>query len=218
MDFEPGTRYQYSLSHDVLGAVIEVVSGQSFGEYLYEHIFKPLGMKNTGFKWTPELKAKMSDQFMYNEETSKTKPMTLNNPYVFSDTYESGGAGLISTADDYILFLDAMCNGGLSKEGYRLLSMESIDEMRKDQLGRASRRILTLWGKSATATGWAFAPWLTGEVSGARSPVGEFGWDRCCWCLRPDWCRIASPSSMSSMSIIAVLSTVQYINHQRPGL
>jgi CubicO group peptidase (beta-lactamase class C family) len=177
LDFEPGTRYQYSLSHDVLGAVIEVVSGQSFGEYLYEHIFKPLGMKNTGFKWTPELKARMSDQFMYNEETSKTKPMTLNNPYVFSDTYESGGAGLISTADDYILFLDAMCNGGLSKEGYRLLSMESIDEMRKDQLGRASREDFDLMGKVGYSYGLGVRTMVDREVSGARSPVGEFGWD-----------------------------------------
>ena len=56
----------------------------------------------------------------------------------------------------------------LSKEGYRLLSMESIDEMRKDQLGRPGR-ILTLWGKSATATGWAFAPWLTGSIRSQES-------------------------------------------------
>lgn len=63
LDFEPGTRFQYSLSHDVLGAVIEVVSGQQLSKYLDENIFKPLGMKNTGFKLTPHLKAKLSGQF-----------------------------------------------------------------------------------------------------------------------------------------------------------
>lgn len=177
LDFEPGTRYQYSLSHDVIGAVIEAVSGKGFGKYLYDHIFGPLGMENTGFKWTPKLKSNMSHQFMYDETTMTSSPMTLNNPYIFSDNYESGGAGLISTVDDYILFLDAMCNGGVNKEGYRVLSMESIDEMRKDQLGNASKEDFDLHGKIGYSYGLGVRTLIDKEISGARSPLGEFGWD-----------------------------------------
>jgi CubicO group peptidase (beta-lactamase class C family) len=74
LDFEPGTRYQYSLSHDVLGAVIEAATGQRFGSYLDEHIFKPLGMKDTGFELTPERKSNLSGQFIYHEDTSSSPP------------------------------------------------------------------------------------------------------------------------------------------------
>jgi CubicO group peptidase (beta-lactamase class C family) len=177
LDFEPGTRYQYSLSHDVLGAIIEIVTGQRFGAYLDEHIFKLLGMKNTGFELTPERKANLSEQFMYHEDTSTSTPMTLENCYILSENYESGGAGLVSTSDDYILFLDAMCNGGVSQEGYRLLSMESINEMRKDQLHAVSKRDFDLFGKVGYSYGLGVRTLVDKEISGARSPLGEFGWD-----------------------------------------
>ena len=134
LEFEPGTHFLYSLSHDVLGAVIEVVSGQRLGEYFDNHIFKPLGMRNTGFELTPERKANMSDLFEYDMKTKASLPIPNRNRYVLTKNYESGGAGLISTVDDYLLYLDAMCHGGISKEGHRILSMESIDLMRQDQM------------------------------------------------------------------------------------
>lgn len=177
LDFEPGTHFQYSLSHDVLGAVIEVVSGQSFGEYLAEHIFSPLGMKNTGFELTPERKAKMSDQFMYDGETMTSAPMPLDNCYALSERYESGGAGLISTADDYMLFLDAMCNDGTSSEGYRVLSTASLDLMRQDQLHDISKKDFALFNRKGYSYGLGVRTLIEREKSGVRSPLGEFGWD-----------------------------------------
>lgn len=74
LEFEPGTHFLYSLSHDVLGAVVEVVSGQKFSEYLHEHIFKPLGMKNTGFELTHELEANMSDLFEFDMDNMLSTP------------------------------------------------------------------------------------------------------------------------------------------------
>lgn len=74
LDFEPGTRFQYSFSHDVLAAVIEVVSGYSFDRYMEENILEPLGMSNTGFELTPERQALMSDQFAtmhYQEQPNR---------------------------------------------------------------------------------------------------------------------------------------------------
>jgi len=177
LDFEPGTHYQYSLSHDVLGAVIEVVSGKQLGEYLDEHIFKPLNMKNTGFKLTPEREANLADQFEYRPDSRTSVPVSKRNNFTLSEKFESGGAGLISTADDYILFLDAMCNYGTSADGYRLLSPESIDQMRTDQLHEVSKREFDLLGKVGYSYGLGVRTLVEKEKSGARSPLGEFGWD-----------------------------------------
>ena len=158
LDFEPGTRFQYSLSHDVLGAVIEVVSGKRLGEYFNDHIFEPLGMKNTGFELTPERKANMSDQFEFNMNTMTSEPVPNRNRYVLTNNYESGGAGLISTVNDYLLFLDAMCHGGVSKDGYRLLSMESINLMRQDQMNENSKETSIHLGGTATVTALVSEP------------------------------------------------------------
>jgi CubicO group peptidase (beta-lactamase class C family) len=177
LDFEPGTHFQYSLSHDVLGAVIEVASGQQFGTYLDDNIFKPLGMKNTGFVLTEERKAKMAAQYAYNEEINGPAPISFENGFTFSPKYESGGGGLISTVDDCILYLDAMCNGDLSSGGYRLLSMEAIDLMRTDQLQGESRRDFRMFGKIGYSYGLGVRTLVDKVKSRARSPLGEFGWD-----------------------------------------
>jgi len=177
LDFEPGTHFQYSLSHDVLGAIIEEVSGQQLSKYLDEHIFKPLGMKSTGFELTPEVKENMADQFIFNMDTMTSVPMLLENSFVLSKNYESGGAGLISTADDYILFLDTMCNEGTSIDGYRLLSTNSINLMRMDHLNEIPRKDFNLLGKIGYGYGLGVRTLIEKEKSGARSSLGEFGWD-----------------------------------------
>lgn len=177
LDFEPGTRYKYSLSHDVLGAVIEVVSGLRFGEYLMKNIFDPLGMADTGFELTADREANMSEQFEYRPETNTSVRMTSDNCYVLSENYESGGAGLISTVNDYILFLDAMCNGGTSADGYKVLDAGSIDLMRQDQLHEVSKKDFRQLGKIGYSYGLGVRTLVDKEMSRSRSPLGEFGWD-----------------------------------------
>lgn len=177
LEFEPGTHFLYSLSHDVLGAVVEVVSGQKFGEYLHEHIFKPLGMKNTGFELTHELEANMSDLFEFDMDNMLSTPSPNKNRYFLTKNYESGGAGLISTVNDYLLFLDAMCHGGVSIDGYKLLSMESIDNMRQDQMNETSKKDFDLFGRIGYSYGLGVRTLIEREKSGVKSPLGEFGWD-----------------------------------------
>ncbi len=177
LDFEPGTHFQYSLSHDVLGAIIEVVSGQTLGQYFDTHILQPLGMKNTGFALTPKRKATLSALFEFHMDTMTATPVPNLNRYVLSKNYESGGAGLISTANDYILFLDALCHNGLSSDGYRILSKESIDEMRKDQLHAISKKDFDLFGRTGYSYGLGVRTLIEKAQSGVKSPLGEFGWD-----------------------------------------
>lgn len=177
LDFEPGTRYQYSLSHDVLGAVIEVVSGEKLGAYLDAHIFKPLGMAKTGFELTPERKANMTDQYQYDMETKTSRQVTKENGFVLSDEYESGGAGLISTLDDYAMFIDALSNYGVGANGYRVISPDFIDQMRADALHEISKKDFAMLGKIGYSYGLGVRTLVDKEISGARSPLGEFGWD-----------------------------------------
>lgn len=177
LDFEPGTHFQYSLSHDVLGAVIEAVSGQSFGEYLAAHIFQPLCMSDTGFRMTPARRARLAAQFQYDAEKKTVTRMTSDNNYVLSDQYESGGAGLISTADDYMKFLDAMCGGGENGHGVRILRPETIDAIRRPQLSGASRQDFDRFGRIGYSYGLGCRTLVEREKSGSRSPIGEFGWD-----------------------------------------
>jgi CubicO group peptidase (beta-lactamase class C family) len=81
----------------------------------------------------------MADLFEYNTDTMSSIPVSSINNFNMLKNFESGGGGLISTADDYILFLDAMCNDGVSADGYRILSRDSIDLMCTDQLHNISR-------------------------------------------------------------------------------
>lgn len=177
LDFEPGTHFQYSLSHDVLGAVIEAVSGRKFGEYLDAHIFRPLRMPDTGFRMTPDRRERLAAQFQYDAEKKAVSQMTADNNYVLSDRYESGGAGLISTADDYMKFLDAMCGAGENADGVRILRPETVDAIRRPQLSGASRQDFDQFGRIGYSYGLGCRTLVEREKSGSRSPVGEFGWD-----------------------------------------
>lgn len=177
LSFEPGTRFAYSLCHDVLGRIIEVVCGITLGEYLKQNIFEPLGMNNTGFPIEDALPY-LTEQYVLDGESHKVKVVEPMNPYCLTPCYESGGAGLVSTVDDYGKFVDAMCNGGISSSGVRLLSQESIDLMRfrtVDEICQADfQKSLGLHGYSY---GLGVRTMVDKTASGSKGPIGEFGWD-----------------------------------------
>lgn len=109
LGFEQGTHFQYSLCHDVLGALIEVWSGKTLGEYMKENLFDVLGMNRTffGVSKDREILDKMAVRYNYiSDGEFEEKPLEI--VYNLSDEYESGGAGLSSCAEDYSLFLQAL--------------------------------------------------------------------------------------------------------------
>lgn len=133
---EPGTMYTYGVSTDVLGYLIEVISGQSFDEYLKEHIFEPLGMEDSYF-FVPEEKAGRLAKVYANTED---KPIVKMEPSLITEyqtmtggKFFSGGAGLCTTAKDYAIFLQMLLNGGKFGEA-RLLGTKTIDLMVTNQL------------------------------------------------------------------------------------
>lgn len=131
--FEPGTRYLYSLCHDVLAAVIEVITGQKFGAYCKEHIFDPLGLEKTTFMLPDDELDTITPQFRFNNETKKAEQCGKQiQKYKLSSAYESGGAGGISTIEEYAKILEGVRTGVLLKK-------ETLAFMQEDRLTEETR-------------------------------------------------------------------------------
>lgn len=176
--FDPGEDYQYCLGHDVLGEVVEVVSGKTFGEYLRENIMEPLGMKDIGFARTPSRMNRLCAQYMRSEQTGENIPTGRDNPYILAPKYESGGAGLIGDVDDYVLLLDALACGGVGRTGARILTPKTIDLYRTPQL--TGRSYTTF--KRHMRIGYTYALGVRAMENPPADPtrkgnIGEFGWD-----------------------------------------
>ena len=171
LHFPPGTDYLYGLCHDVLAGVIEVASGMKFGEYMKKALFDPLGMAHSGFKVEDYHRENLCAQ--YELDASQTRLMPLDrfyNNFRLTDAYESGGAGLITTVEDFMRFASAMASGGGG-----ILSMETIDVWRGRTLTGKAKETFDQMGRA----GYNYALGVRVLVDGrySKGPVGEFGWD-----------------------------------------
>lgn len=132
--FEPGTNWNYSFCHDVLAALVEVVSGERFGEYVRKNIFEPLGMTKSTFLLPEDELDTLLSQYRFVGTPRKAKKIDKNIfLYKLGREYESGGAGAISTVDDMMKFLEALRVGGV------ILKNETIELMCRDRLNDATR-------------------------------------------------------------------------------
>lgn len=175
LSFEPGENFLYSLSHDVLAAVIEEVSGQRFSDYLKAHIFDPLGLTTVGF--AVKDMSRQSAQYFFNGETQTLEHCPADaNHYRLSPEYESGGAGLVCDVKDYITFADAIACGGTGRDGARILSPEMIQLWRANQLGPRSRASFDAWNRKGYSYGLGVRTRVNTAIGGGGS-LGEFGWD-----------------------------------------
>lgn len=181
---EPGEKYTYGLNTDVLGAVVEVASGMRFGEFLQKRIFEPLGMNDTGF-YQPD--AKKSRLMHLYTQRSPDAPMTRHPdfaeeayPVAGAKTYESGGAGLTSTVQDYAKFLQMLLNGG-KFNNRQLLGRKTIELMTTNQIGD-----LDVWGSGnkfglgfeiTTERGHAAEPGSVGALRWGGRNYSDYWWD-----------------------------------------
>lgn len=183
LDFEPGTHFNYSLSHDVAAAIVEAASGMTFGEYLRTKIWEPLGMNDTFFAKPMNYDVeRLAQQYVVNE-SNKTVPMEPSCDYQLSESYESGGAGLISTTEDYAKLGDALACGGIGAPdntgtGSRILKPETIDIIKTNLLGPDSLNDLaTKMGRTAYGYGVGMQVFMFPEKVGSETHTGIFGWD-----------------------------------------
>lgn len=172
---QPGEKYTYGLSMDVLGYLVEKVSGMSFKDFLENRLFKPLGMNDTYFYVPAEKRPRVAKTYIADDKGKKTEFYSADTsgansvyPFTKNGTYYSGGAGLISTAKDYVAFLQMLANGGnyngqqiLSPSTIRLMTMNQID--RGKITNRESKDGLGLSFNIATEQGGASSlPWSPG--------------------------------------------------------
>ena len=131
LQFQPGTVWAYSRATDVLGRLVEVVSGQGLGAFLQTEIFGPLGMVDTGFAVPPDQHHRIAEPFTHDPDGGV--PMKVLEPRQVP-AMEGGGGGLMSTAMDYSRFLQCLRNRG-ELDGVRLLGPHTVDYMTADHLG-----------------------------------------------------------------------------------
>ena len=180
--FEPGTRWNYSVSVDVLGRLVEVLSGKSFDQFLQERIFTPLDMRDTGFYVPANKKDRLAKLYSPTKD-GKIQPATIcatsrecaeKFPNAVPSYLEppgllSGGGGLASTAYDYLRFCQMMLNQG-QYEGKRLLSRKTVQLMSSDNLG-------TIPGMGpGTGFGLGFAVSKAPGEAGMMGSAGEYNW------------------------------------------
>lgn len=174
--FQPGEHFLYSLSHDVAAAVVEVVSGMRYEEYLCKNIWEPLGMKNTFFFRRNEPVAKLAQQYIMDEQGVHTMENDCN--YQLSNAYESGGAGLVSCTEDYATLADAIACGGTGRNGAVILKPETVDIMKTNLLSEQGRKdIAATMGRTGYGYGCGMQILMEPERIGASAPAGVFGWD-----------------------------------------
>ncbi|MDX1396826.1 MAG: serine hydrolase domain-containing protein [Gemmatimonadota bacterium] len=173
---QPGERWNYSVSTDVLGYVVQVASGRPFGEFLDERIFGPLGMDDTAF-WVPEEKR---DRFTTHYRTFEAGLEVVDSPaggrYTRPPGVESGGGGLVSTASDYVRFAQMLLQEG-ELDGVRLLRSETVRTMRTNQLADDLTPIAVAgWIAPAYGFGLGFATLLDQDVTPWPDHDGMYRW------------------------------------------
>lgn len=165
--FEPGTHWMYGLSHDILGGLIEVISGQKLSEYMAEHIFKPLGMDHTFFRLPDGYGRYLAEHDTDPSADAKFGP---------NARYESGGGGLLSTLDDYMKLANTLTRGGTSVDGVRILGRKTVDLIRKDQLNDEQKKDFNWEYLKGYSYGLGVRTMVDPAKSGVPGSVGEFGW------------------------------------------
>lgn len=203
--FEPGTHWNYSMCHDVLGALVEVVSGERFGTYLRDAITEPLGMKDTAFDLNEEQQRRLIPQYAYNDVLGQAVRMD-GNGFRVSTELESGGAGLMSTVSDYARFLNALTGRGTSPDGVRILSEASVELMRTDHLNEMTRGDYSWDHMDGYGYGLGVRTHISKAGSGSLSPLGEFGWSGAAGCMA-----IIDPDSE-----LTVMYAQHLLNSQEP--
>ena len=176
--FEPGTTFEYSRSTDVLGRIVEVVSGRSLGDFFAARIAGPLGMDDTGFAATGERAGRVAEP-QADPATGARSPMrNVAQP----GRFQSGGGGAVSTAADYLRFCQMLLNGG-ELDGLRLLSPKTVALMAADHLPPDVRYsgVARFGAMAPTAEfGLGFGLGFAVRIAAGRSPVpgsvGEYFW------------------------------------------
>jgi CubicO group peptidase (beta-lactamase class C family) len=169
---QPGATWEYSHATDVVGRLIEILSGQNLGAFLRRRVFTPLGMTDTGFFASPEKHDRLAEPFDRDPETGE--PMKLIDPRS-APRFESGGGGLVSTIDDYARFSQMLLQGG-ALDRARLLGRKTLAFMTADHLGPQVKIGAPHLLPPGYGFGLGFAVRRETGLSPTPGTIGEFYW------------------------------------------
>jgi len=193
LSFEPGTHWQYSICHDVLAAVISVISGQKFRDYVKMHIFEPLNMRDSVYHHTEETLKRTASQYLFvpdsgeelnlveaqkrgNEKKGIFQKVDKRVAHVLGEEYDSGGAGIITTVSDYEKLLTALANHGKGITGEQILSKYSVELMKTNRLTSELLKDLNWKQLRGCGYGLGVRTHMSPAESGLLCSIGEFGW------------------------------------------
>lgn len=189
--YDPGEHWHYSIAHDILAAVVSVVSGKKFRDYVKENIFDPLGMDKSFYHATDEIKAGMCEQYRYvqgdeKDIVSAQKSVTADggyienagkdNPHILGEEYDSGGAGIITTVRDYAKLAAALANFGLGLTGERILAAGTVELLRTNALDDKLLGDFDIPYLIGYGYGYGVRTLVNKALAGSTGSVGEFGW------------------------------------------
>ena len=180
--FDPGTAWNYSMSTDVCGRLVEVISGMGLDEYFAEHITGPLGMADTAFHVPADKKHRFTSNYaLTSEDPLATFDSFDASPYLSPPVFLSGGGGLVGTVDDYQRFVDMLLNGG-ELDGRRIIGRKTLEYMTINHLpeGKTLNELGQSLFSEAVMEGMGFGLGFSTLVdparNGAVSSGGEFAW------------------------------------------
>ena len=175
LSFDPGTRWQYSLCHDVIAALVEVISGMPLRDFVKMNFFDPLGMKDSYFYYDEVLLKRIVPQYMYYDKDEQFRKVKKENEYIFGTRYDSGGGGMISSTEDMAKFADMMASGGTTADGHRILRLETIRLMYTNMLTPELMPDFNWDQYRGYGYGLGVRTLITNDL-GSLSSIGEFGW------------------------------------------
>jgi CubicO group peptidase (beta-lactamase class C family) len=176
--FHPGEYWMYGFSHDILGRLVEVISGKRLGEYLAETIFTPLGLEDTAFYVPREKRSRLARAYTLAETGLMEIHGLATDPGEYSapPAFESGGGGLVSTLDDMGRYGNLLLNFG-KLDRYRLLSRKTIELIRQNHTNPAHIRAWGFKAQQGYAYGLGVRAMDNIAAAGLNGSPGEWGWD-----------------------------------------
>ncbi|MFJ9620130.1 serine hydrolase domain-containing protein [Streptomyces noursei] len=183
--YQPGERWQYHISNDLLGVLVARVTGQSFETFLRERLFSPLGMKDTGFHVPADKIDRLPTLYAPDPQTGQFTVWDEANGGRWNQppAFQGGGGGLVSTVDDYHAYFRMLLNGGMH-EGERILSRPAVELMTTNRLtpeqnaarnAMARDNVHISFGQGQHG-GWGYGMAVR-TYRGDYAPIGQFGWD-----------------------------------------
>jgi CubicO group peptidase (beta-lactamase class C family) len=169
---QPGERWLYHTGADILGVLIERASGQPFATFLRERIFTPLGMNDTAFFAPAADIQRFATSYLTDPESGALTVFDVpDGQWSTPPAFPSGGAGLVSTADDYVAFAEMLLRGGAP-----LVSRPSVETMTSDHLTPQQKAVSGFF-HDFDARGWGFGVSVVTRRDHPAAPVGQYGWD-----------------------------------------